>query len=287
MNCGYKPEDMLDRQIKSALRNRAEEVAVSAGLDEAVWQAVDRAKLNRGVSGVFARLWSCLFEGRRFFGRKLLAAFCALFCLSCCGVMATVGVGESKGWVSHVGLDSRFSDYESLASVVANLDFTPQYVESLAGGFQFQEGHISQVQRLDENGHRMSHIYKQLFIDYLNAESGEVVILSVSNTPSEDYDVARQSVSRQIGEIELVYTAQPYKFVPVDYVLTDEDKAALADGSLEISVGTADVERTLNASVVWTQDGVKYILFGWDLTLSAEEMLDMAADFIEQTGGSE
>ena len=65
--------------------------------------------------------------------------------------------------------------------------------------------------------------------------------------------------------------------------MTDEDKAALADGSLEISVGSDEVERMLNVSVEWTQEGVYYHLFGWDLSLTAEEMLDIAADFVERT----
>lgn len=287
MNCERKTEDMLDKQIKSALRARAEEVAVSAGLDEAVWRSVGRAKIRRGAFDWLAQFASGLAINRRLFGKKLLVTFCALFCLSCCGVMAAAG-GAGSGWVSHSGPYYHFDNFAQTVSIIENLEYTPKYVESLAGDYDFQGGYISQTQRLDENGHRMSHVYKELFMDYVNAQNGEVVTLVVSNTPF-DYsnDEGWQEVKQQIGDIELVYATQPYKFVPVSYVLTEEDKAALADGSLQISVGSDEIERTLNVSVFWTQEGVNYHLFGWDLSLSAEEMLNMAADFIEQTGAQE
>lgn len=271
MICAYKPDDMLDKQIKAALHNKADEVAVSAGLDEAVWQSIGRAGICRG-------------GGRRLrlFGRRVLITFCALFCLSCCGVVAAVS-GGGGGWVSHSGPDWHFSKFSQIASAVKHLEFEPEYLESLAGGYVFQGGYISEMQRLDENGHRMSHVYKDLFLDYVNAQNGESVVLVASNAPRDSFDELRQTVSRPVGEIELVYTTQPYKFVPPGYVLTDEDKAALADGSLEISVGSDEVERMLNVSVEWTQEGVYYHLFGWDLSLTAEEMLDIAADFVERT----
>ena len=144
MICAYKPDDMLDKQIKAALHNKADEVAVSAGLDEAVWQSIGRAGICRG-------------GGRRLrlFGRRVLITFCALFCLSCCGVVAAVS-GGGGGWVSHSGPDWHFSKFSQIASAVKHLEFEPEYLESLAGGYVFQGGYISEMQRLDENGHRMS-----------------------------------------------------------------------------------------------------------------------------------
>ncbi len=274
MNCEYN----LDAQIKAALQTRADEVAVSASLDEAVRQKVAQVRWQKDKVVKISSLG--------LFGKKLLVAFCAVFCLSCCGVVAAVN-GGGRGWVGHSGFDYRFDDFAQAESMVENIDFTPYYVESLAGGYDFQEGHISFSQRLDENGHRMSHVYKDLFMDYVNAQSGETVTLVASNAPRGDFDRAEQVIRRQVGEVELLYTTQTYKFVPVNYVLTEEDKAALADGSLEISVGTDEVERMLNISVNWTQEGVHYHLFGWDLSLTAEEMLDMAADFVEQTSAPE
>ena len=100
--------------------------------------------------------------------------------------------------------------------------------------------------------------------------------LNVNNIPNGFSGQALQT--RQVGNVELKYEEQAYKFVPFDYVLTDADWAALADGSLVISIGTDTVENNLLQSVVWVQDGVKYHMFGFDLSLSGDELLDMAAE---------
>ena len=86
MNCEYN----LDAQIKVALQNRANEVAVSASLDDAVRQEVARARWQK------TRVVKSSSLG--LFGKKLLVAFCAVFCLSCCGVVAAVN-GGGRGWL--------------------------------------------------------------------------------------------------------------------------------------------------------------------------------------------
>lgn len=274
MNCKHKPEgdlnDQLGRRIAAALQAEAEQAAPSADLDKAVWQGLARRERAR-----FGWL-------PRHFGKRLALTLCALFCLSCCAVVAEIS-GTGGGWVSRSGWEDHFTDFARTADFAAQLDYTPLYVQELAGGYTFHEGHISQMQRLDENGHRMSHVYKSLFMDYRNPQSGELITLVVDNAPQFDDKPPLQSQSRMVGEVELVWGIQPYKFVPVDYVLTGEDKAALANGSLEISVGSDKVERTVNMSVCWTQNGLHYNLFGWDLELDADDMLDIAADFVEQT----
>jgi len=274
MNCRYRQNEWLDEQLPAALRNRAADAAVSADLDERVFQSISRARsgAGRGRAGSSLRLFS----------RKIMVAFCALFCLSCAGVMAAGSI-SGGGWVSHAGQDYRFSDFAQAAAVAAHLDYTPQYVESL-GGFAFAEGHITYMQRLDENGQRMSHIYQDLYLEYADAASGESLTLVTSIAPQSDNP---DEASRQFDGITVFYKTQPYKFVPADYELSAADRAGLADGSLEISVGTDKVEQTLNASLSWTQDGVHYLLFGWDLNLSEDEMFALAADFISQTAGEE
>lgn len=281
MNGTHKVEhnldDRLDAQIRAALQTRAEQAKTSADLDEVI---------RRGLSQEISCRSECARHRMKGFGRKLAVAFCALFCLSCCAVVADVN-SVGSGWVSQAAFDDRFDSFDSVAAVVETLDYTPNYLESLAGGYIFQEGHISHMQRLDDNGHRMSHVYKNLFMDYLNPATGECITLVAGNEPNSGGVESGQEISRMLGDIKLVYVTKPYKFVPVDYALTDADKAALADGSLEISVGSDEVERMLNVSVFWTQEGVNYHLFGWDLSLTAEEMLDVAADFVERTGGLE
>ena len=63
-------------------------------------------------------------------------------------------------------------------------------------------------------------------------------------------------------------------------MLTEEDKAGEARGDFYISVGSQEVEIHQNQTVTWDKDGVHYQLLGFDLSLNAEEMLDMAEEII-------
>jgi hypothetical protein len=163
-----------------------------------------------------------------------------------------------------------------MPKLLDRLSFEPRYLQSFANGYSFVDAHVSSTQGLDERGRRMSHVYMELYANYYNPASGENLTLNVNNIPNGFSGQALQT--RQVGNVELKYEEQAYKFVPFDYVLTDADWAALADGSLVISIGTDTVENNLLQSVVWVQDGVKYHMFGFDLSLSGDELLDMAAE---------
>ncbi len=45
-----------------------------------------------------------------------------------------------------------------------------------------------------------------------------------------------------------------------------------------VSVGTSEVEEQLSSNVIWQADGVYYHLTGMDLSLSADNLLEMAAE---------
>lgn len=252
----------LDREIKAALQAEAENVELSGQAEAAL-----RAELAQRRAGKKPL-------GRRLPVRRFLLSFCLIFCLSCVGVFAAQ-TGSGRGWVSG-GPSYEVDSFDKIPKLVERLSFEPRYMQSFANGCSFVDAHVSGTQGLDGQGRRMSYVYMELYVNYRNPASGEELVLNVNNIPSSFGGQALQT--RQVGNLELQYEEQPYKFVPLDYVLTEADWAALADGSLEISVGTDDVEENLLQSVVWVQDGVKYHLFGFDLSLSGEELLEMAAE---------
>ena len=64
------------------------------------------------------------------------------------------------------------------------------------------------------------------------------------------------------------------------YELTEEDKINQQKENYNISVGTDQVEIQRVTHVMWKKNGISYDLFGYDLDLSAEEMLDMAEEVL-------
>lgn len=265
--CRTLADDNLAQEIKAALQAEAAEVEVSAAAEAALLAelAQRRAAKSPAAKMPLSRHWPV---------RRFLLSFCLIFCLSCVGVFAAQ-TSSGRGWVSG-GPNYEVNSFDKMPGLVERLSFEPRYPQAFANGYSFTDAHVSGVQGLDEQGRRMSHIYLELYVNYYNLADGEDLVLNVDNIPNGFGGRVLQT--RQVGNVELQYEEQPYKFVPVDYVLTDADWAALADGSLEISVGSDAVEENLLKSVVWVQDGVKYHLFGFDLSLSSEELLDMAAE---------
>lgn len=151
--------------------------------------------------------------------------------------------------------------------MTAELDFAPKYVQTFANGFQFTSAEVVEYEDVEI-----------LVLGYKEPQSGEEIscyMQSKSNAPAV---LPPDAQEQQAGDVLLTFYTQKYKFVPVDYELTEADEAAVEDGSMVVSVGTSEVEEQLSSNVIWQADGVYYHLTGMDLSLSADNLLEMAAE---------
>lgn len=263
----------FDRELAAALRDRADGVSVSAEAERRMWQEIEKIKMSR-------RKREVLYMKR--FSVRLVCAICAVFVLSCMTVLAASGV--IGGWVGHNIGGSDVSSYAALEEkLLPQLDYKPQVVEEFANGFKLESAHLGSMQAMDENGIAFGQDYTSLDMRY--ALDGVRVNLSIDNAPQTEAEVGvgtPEPLIRAVGDVELAYQEMPYKFVPPGYELSDEDWALQESGALEISYGSDEVEETLCCGVSWRQDGLNYYLFGWDLELGGEAMLDMAEELLAE-----
>ena len=83
----------------------------------------------------------------------------------------------------------------------------------------------------------------------------------------------------QENGITFYYSRDTYKTVPDDYEITEEDKAGMESGKLQIAYdGGQDTEVQQAYYVGWIKDGKVYSINGFDLSISADEMLGMAKE---------
>ena len=215
---------------------------------------------------------------------RLGGVVCALACLSCMTVMAATGI--IGGWAGHniVGTDV-YTFAAVSGELTPELEFEPVLIEEFANGFTFTKAHLGSFTALDENNEPFGEEYTDLWIDYANAVTGETVHLSYSNAPevpTEPLPGEPQAVSRVVDQVTLSYTEMPYKFVPVDYQMSAEEQTAVDSGALYVSYGSDSVQEQTSCGVTWTVNGIKHHLFGWDLTLGADGMLDMAEELLAE-----
>lgn len=278
MNCQKYPNEP-DRKIAAALHHAADGVEVSPFAEARLMAKIKDSK----QTGADAPWKERLFMKR--FSKRFIVAFCAIFCLTCMTAMAATSIVH--GWHGHNIVGTETNVYADVADkLLPKLEYTPNTVEEFSNGFKFAEASLGISQGMDENHNDITRQYTDCNLYYNNAATGEEVSLYSDNIPQtmfpeDSVDPAAKNVTTHtVGDITITYSEYQYKFVPPDYEISDEEQAAMDRGDLVMSYGTSEVQEKYLKGADWYADGVHYNLFGWDLTLTADDMFVMAEEII-------
>ena len=85
----------------------------------------------------------------------------------------------------------------------------------------------------------------------------------------------------QAGDVTIYYNRFTQKSVPDDYELTEEDKAGMENGTLNVGYGTSEIEIDQFSSVIWVKDGKRYEISGFNLSVDADGLFGMAQEVVE------
>lgn len=173
-------------------------------------------------------------------------------------------------------LPDAYRSYGDMDRAQKELGYSVDTVEEFSNGYRFDQMFVEDVNGNDEDGNTV-YTFKELNISY--EKDGEPKMwLDVSKPVEKQVRKGEPEATRQAGGVTVYYDTTTYKFVPPDYELTDEDKVNLEKDDFTISYGTEEVQVQLVSNVTWEKDGVFYNLMGFDLTMGAEELLDMAEE---------
>lgn len=183
-----------------------------------------------------------------------------------------VGVFYS-GWFS-----GRIAEYgqNSTEQFVKAEGYEPVYIENFSNGYSYSRGHVLENQINDAELGTVD-TFKSTTFEY--EKDGDLLYFTQEKSP---YPVNKfGSLFDSYEGIQLWYYSYINKFVPDDYVPSDADKAAEANGELIITYGPEKVSAARVSSLSWTVDGINYNLMQTDGNLSAEELCLMAIEIIE------
>ena len=192
------------------------------------------------------------------------------------GVTAFAAGGVVTGWYSS---SSAFDEYRTLPTeqqCVKDIGYAPLLIESFENGYSFHDGHVVNHCLTDENDNALE---KFKSVSFTYEKDGDKVYMEQEkyNTPTEEYG----DVVASVDGIDLYYSGYTNKFVPADYEMTDEDRAAEQSGELVFSYGSDEVEIVEIQSLHWTKDGVQYMLMQMDGRLSVEDLTQMAEQMLQ------
>lgn len=255
----------LDRDIASALQQRAKQIEVSEKTRQDILAKIETLE---GANVVMKPMKK---------SRKLVMAVAAACILTCTTAVAASGF---FGMTGHNILGSEtYSLQTAQEKTEKTLGFAPIIPESFAGEFKFASSHESQWQGTDEAGNPIGEFYDMVTITYEDKNSNERLDYIIDEY-SLDRDDRLFSATKEINGVTVYYYSYVQKIVPPDYQPTAEDEAKQAAGGFNLAYGGDQVEEHVIQSVFWkTADGT-YEIMGSDVSLTADELLAMAEEVL-------
>ena len=266
-----KPVNSFDEKIKQCLIDETKQIEASKNLFQNIKTEIE----EKGEDNMKFR----------FTPKKLVAV-----CILCLTTVVCIAAPKISSWSSHSYGDTELTSFPSEKEVKELVGYTPKYVESLPQGFNFKNANVVESQGNDDSGNAV-YTLKELSIFYERenkANKKEFLSFNAANKSKDIFnqeqkpDTFKQENVSTFNDITLYYDEMPYKFVPPDYELTEEDKRAMENGELEISYGTSEIENNLMQFVSWYEDGMSYLILGSDVNLTKEQMFEMAQTVISE-----
>ncbi len=197
---------------------------------------------------------------------------------ACLLLSGAVFAGHTAYMAAGVPSMPEYENYAQISEVETRLGYAADHVETFQNGYSFAGASIGTNYAYDENGQRL-YSYEEMDIDY--KKEGEPSLYLAIEKPVESLygDIVPEAV-RTCEGITIKYWKVEFSVVDTDYVVTkkeiEEMKAADADISIEWNENTAETSH----HVMWEKEGICYMLSGFDVTLSPDEMMDMAEEII-------
>lgn len=265
----HKEWDEKDETLKEALCEMSGRISASESLKRQIDSRLFKDEKGRTIS-------------MKKFSVKKVAIGVAAACL----VLGTASIAGSgiKNYVSHGSIIPDYTKFEDLEKAEERAGYRIDAVEAFSNGYKMKSINIKSLSIQNEAGQKEEE-QKEIEIYYEKPNSEKIWLsahkLFAGVNPETECNASDADKIMQCGDVTLMFQKTKYKFVPVDYELTEADEKALESGEMEISCGTVQVEKNEAYSVSWLKDAVVYNLGGFDLGLTADEMLGMAAEIVE------
>ncbi len=211
----------------------------------------------------------------KFRKNKLAAAFTAMVVITVLGTVTAVAAGKITGLVS--GSDKNVNSITELRELSkTQMKVSPKIPDNFTNGMAFVKGAITQVKGVDENNNQVI-TYTEAYAEY--GENPQVTL--ASHVHQDEISEGDQPGQKEVYQgVELNSVETQYVFLPEGQEPSEEDKKLQEEGKLMISYGSDQEERKLFKSVIWSENGIDYLLFTYEnvelnsLTAMAKEVID-------------
>ncbi|MDY3232840.1 MAG: hypothetical protein SOX46_14920 [Clostridiaceae bacterium] len=254
-------EDKLEEALNQCLNRRAELLEVPSSDTEGILRLVhERIKEKSGM-----KKWST---------RNIIIAAAAICMLS---TVTGIAAGKAAYMSAASSHKDRFA-YGQLKDMEQKAGFATKAPETFSNGYTFEYGVPVSNKEMDEE-QNVIRTAESLGLTYQKDGMPDITIDIQSWGFYDGETTADETFSH--GEITLGYRCDNYRFVPADYQISQEEQALVDAGDLYVSYGSAQVEDSRIQFVLWTEGEVHYIMMSKDNAMTAEELVQMAGEIID------
>lgn len=202
------------------------------------------------------------------------AAVAAVIACTLTGTVCMAAIKMSGYSVSTSSALTETKNFADIAKLEKKADADTNAQKEFANGFTFSSANIIDGQDIDDSGN-VTDSYKKVFVEYKKDDKDISYSVRKGDEVFSKEDLARLQPYESDG-VTYYFTQDNYLFVPDDSDVTEKERAAEAEGKLFISMGASQREEEVITQLFWNADGQFHSLYGADLEMSAEELIEMA-----------
>lgn len=197
------------------------------------------------------------------------AAICVL------GSMSVMALGKAVSATSHSNRNEAVHSFEEAVALNEGMNQKIKFADQLSNGYHFVEAVPETYEERDKDDNIVNQ-GDSLSVTYGKKGMADVYLSAEVSSLGTETSAAQTLVGKD--GTEFGFSTLRNKFVPPDYQITEEEKKLQEAGLLNVGYGSDKIEETVSQSVTWNQDGLSYMLFSFENTMSGEEMLQMAEE---------
>lgn len=254
--------NQFDKQITIELQKQAERFQSDTDMDiafEKVMQRLQAKKMEETKMKHFSMK------------KALIATAVAVMALGTL-TLASSGVKYISSSSSVISDYTKYADLGEAESTAGVVTGAP---ESFSNGYRFLGINIEQNSYHNEE-HNVIDSFPSVSIRY--KKGSDKLKYEVLPRAMEADFVKNYTDTFEADGITYYYHELHSKWVPVDYEPTEEEKAQMEAGTLNIGVGADEISYSDSKSIIWEKDGHMRQLFCIDIDLSKEELVQMALE---------
>lgn len=261
--------DGFDDQLTKILKTEMDNVNPSWKLKDKIYKEIELSE-NHQLQEV---------SHMKHFTMKKIAILAACLCL----LLSTgaFAAGKIFTYTSHSYLsgDDYSTNWKDVDSLKKKAGIDTAVKKEFSNGYKFDSVNIINTSADDESGNSVKS-FKELDITYKKGKADinlTIVKSSDIEMPADD----EFDQSKTVGDVTFKYAMNTMKFVPADYKPTAQDEKAMEKGDYSISYGSDSIKIQNYSYVDWEKDGYHYSFGVFDTNLTADELINMAAETLE------